>query len=411
MFPRTQPQRNNAKRCGLYWGVSANSTRSATMRSVAVYIGVFPRTPPAAQQCEALLFKNRCFRELHPQRNNAKRCGLKIDVSANSTRSATMRSVAILKYMFPRTPPAAQQCEALRFENICFRELHPQRNNAKRCGLYWGASANSIRSATMQSVVFHNTSDCVYIYVYKCTFNMLHIIIPFRATTQPERQQQLEILLGCFQLHLPEAHVVVVEQSCERKFNKGALQNIGFLLSGGTDTDTICLQDVDMLPDAKLILEYTRGLDVRTVRHISGSNNRYTKHKKTSERDLKNRFLGGIVMLTASAFKHVNGYPNDFWGWGGEDDELRDRLVLDGLKVEKSFVGEIKDLENNLLGRTRNQKMKNLKRTGQKCIEKRELRRWHRQHPSQQGLAQVLWKTVKMFKYYQNCDHYTVDII
>ena len=29
-------------------------------------------------------------------------------------------------------------------------------------------------------------------------------------------------------------------------------------------------------------------------------------------------------MLKQYAFKAVNGYPNDFWEWGGEDNELRD---------------------------------------------------------------------------------------
>ena len=68
---------------------------------------MFPRTPPAAQQCEALRFLNRCFRELHPQRNNAKRCGLEFWVSSHSS---------CFFFGFPLIHPAFG------------------RNNAKRCG-------------------------------------------------------------------------------------------------------------------------------------------------------------------------------------------------------------------------------------------------------------------------------------
>ena len=35
-----------------------------------------------------------------------------------------------------------------------------------------------------------------------------------------------------------------------------------------------------------------------------------------------NRFAGASVSFSNTLFETINGYPNSFWGWGGEDDEL-----------------------------------------------------------------------------------------
>ena len=37
------------------------------------------------------------------------------------------------------------------------------------------------------------------------------------------------------------------------------------------------------------------------------------------------KYFGGIVSFNSSMFNTINGYPNNFWGWGGEDDELYKR--------------------------------------------------------------------------------------
>lgn len=38
-----------------------------------------------------------------------------------------------------------------------------------------------------------------------------------------------------------------------------------------------------------------------------------------------NEFFGGVSGLTAEQFRKINGFPNAFWGWGGEDDDLWNR--------------------------------------------------------------------------------------
>ena len=41
-----------------------------------------------------------------------------------------------------------------------------------------------------------------------------------------------------------------------------------------------------------------------------------------------NEFFGGVSGLTVEQFQKINGFPNAFWGWGGEDDDLWNRYEL-----------------------------------------------------------------------------------
>ena len=40
---------------------------------------------------------------------------------------------------------------------------------------------------------------------------------------------------------------------------------------------------------------------------------------------------GGALSISSSQFQQVNGFSNQFYGWGGEDDEFHRRLVDNNL--------------------------------------------------------------------------------
>ena len=40
---------------------------------------------------------------------------------------------------------------------------------------------------------------------------------------------------------------------------------------------------------------------------------------------------GGIVGMSLKHWRAINGFGNNYFGWGGEDDELHHRLRLNGL--------------------------------------------------------------------------------
>ncbi len=172
---------------------------------------------------------------------------------------------------------------------------------------------------------------------------MLFIVIPFRDEyVEQNRNAQRAQLLEYMSEYLREVpyHIFVIEQSKdEQLFNRGALVNIGFLLASeeAENDDDVCIfHDVDLLPDKTLQKEYINPPPQGTVKHLSAVEGcRYGKGG-----------FGGIVSFNMVDFRLTNGCPNDYWGWGAEDLDLRRRVVQQNFKILIPTEGSIRDLED-----------------------------------------------------------------
>lgn len=240
------------------------------------------------------------------------------------------------------------------------------------------------------------------------------IIIPFRDVAKQNRQAQLDTFVAEMQpwlsTHMPALgvtrwHVWAVEQDDDGyKFNRGKLLNIGMALawrgltagalnalptatqplfklrgtnpaatqfqhSGGSSAaendlahalysadcsslpdavqprasrfSTFVLHDVDLLPSASLAPAYAA---TDPLVHIANVWPRYSTHNP--------RYVGGILALGAQAMASSNGYPNHYWGWGGEDDETILRMHDAGLiplAVQPGPGISIRDVEEEML--------------------------------------------------------------
>ena len=151
----------------------------------------------------------------------------------------------------------------------------------------------------------------------------LAIVVPYRDRAEHLRQF-VPHLATYFQSDKLDRHIPislhVVEQSGNAPFNRGRVLNCGYALACDS-ADYICFHDVDYLP---LWADYS--WSARPAR---------LAWKGLQLPENPNSFFGGVVLFDKAAFENVNGYPNEYWGWGCEDLELGYRCSLAGLGFDK----------------------------------------------------------------------------
>ncbi|CAC5410841.1 Beta-1,4-galactosyltransferase 6,Beta-1,4-galactosyltransferase 5 [Mytilus coruscus] len=153
------------------------------------------------------------------------------------------------------------------------------------------------------------------------------VVVPIR-----DREPQLRIFLNNF---IPRIYrqqleftIYVVEQTPGNLFNKGMLINTGFIEAmKDMKYDCIVIHDVDVLAEDDRIL-YTCGDNPAQLS---------TKIQKYGYRIPYERSFGGIVIFSTEQFEAINGYPNQFFGWGGEDDEVSSRVRRVHYKLSRPF--------------------------------------------------------------------------
>ena len=171
----------------------------------------------------------------------------------------------------------------------------------------------------------------------------LAIIIPFREEKNTKvRFNHLKELIKHLNNYLKNINIkysffVIHQLNYDKRFNRGQLLNIGFKLA--KNYDIIVTHDVDMLPD-NYLLQYYLHIPKYPV-HIAypGSSIQYSYPK----------YFGGINIYNKKHYKQINGFPNDFWGWGGEDDAIYDRIAINNLMIIRPDKGKIKELEHKNL--------------------------------------------------------------
>jgi predicted glycosyltransferase involved in capsule biosynthesis len=149
----------------------------------------------------------------------------------------------------------------------------------------------------------------------------LCIVVPYR-----DRAEHLKQFAPHMKKKLDEQviehTVLIVEQEAGKPFNRAKLLNVGFDFTKG-EYDYYCFHDVDMLP---LESDYS---------YCPNPTHLASRAEQFGWKLPYNNYFGGVTIFDRESFQKINGYANEFWGWGAEDDDVFNRCVDSGVKTSR----------------------------------------------------------------------------
>ncbi|CAD5120754.1 DgyrCDS9314 [Dimorphilus gyrociliatus] len=188
----------------------------------------------------------------------------------------------------------------------------------------------------------------------------LAIIIPYR-----NRYMHLMDLLRRLHKLLSRQNcdytVFLVEQAFDEVFNKGKIMNAATKeILKEEKFNCFIYHDVDMLPiDDRNI--YSCGSEPR---HLSPALDEMRFQLPYSG------LVGGVLALNRRQLDRTNGFSNEYWGWGAEDDDMHRRIMASGFRIDRpqSSFGRYKMVKHK----------KRLKAKGRFKLLKNWMNRWQK---------------------------------
>jgi hypothetical protein len=158
----------------------------------------------------------------------------------------------------------------------------------------------------------------------------LGICIPYR-----NRKEHIERLIPHLSKKLNEQGIdhsfYVGHQIDDKLFNRGAMKNIAAHYAFEDGCDYIAWHDVDMLlyDEKGNVADYS--YPEKNPLHIA------TKLSKYNYGLGYDQYFGGVVLFTKEQAYKTNGYSNEYWDWGQEDDDLFWRCYFEGYTTGNIF--------------------------------------------------------------------------
>lgn len=160
----------------------------------------------------------------------------------------------------------------------------------------------------------------------------LAICVPYR-----NREQHLEKFIphmdNFFKNKDIDYKIFICNQVDNKKFNRGKTKNIAFDIARKEGYDYFAFHDIDLLPMDESC-DYTFPKD--GPQHLSAYLSMYDYKLLFPEN------FGGVVLFTKEQFEAINGYYNDYWDWGAEDDDLFYRCKINGF-TNRNEISSNKD--------------------------------------------------------------------
>lgn len=151
------------------------------------------------------------------------------------------------------------------------------------------------------------------------------IIIPFR-NREEHLKYWLYYLHPILQRQQLDYGVYVINQDGEETFNRAKLLNVGYVeASKEYDYECFIFSDVDLIPMD----------DRNTYKCFSQPRHLSVSMDKFGFRLPYHQYFGGVSAMSKDQYLKINGLPNNYWGWGGEDDDIYNRLVLKGMSISR----------------------------------------------------------------------------
>ena len=152
----------------------------------------------------------------------------------------------------------------------------------------------------------------------------LGVCVPYR-----NREEHLNTFVPRVGKHLKEQGIDFQMYFChqvdDKLFNRGATKNIAAKHAFEEGCDYIVWHDIDMIPEGDTDYSYPKDNPIHLATQISQMDYRLKYHE----------YFGGAVLFTKEQVEATNGYSNDYWDWGMEDDDLFWRCHLEGLTNDK----------------------------------------------------------------------------
>jgi len=148
----------------------------------------------------------------------------------------------------------------------------------------------------------------------------LGVCVPYR-----NREEHLNQFIPRVGKHLKDQGIDFQMYFChqvdDKLFNRGATKNIAAKHAFEEGCDYVVWHDIDMIPEPDADYSFPKDNPIHLATRISQMDYRLKYHE----------YFGGAVLFTKEQVEATNGYSNDYWDWGMEDDDLFWRCHLEGM--------------------------------------------------------------------------------